>query len=158
MIVRPRDYLCPDSHDLALSVARQSNVDGTGKTMLAVVDLKGPEVRVLTSLKLKELGSTSRYIANDFIRQQFIPYLKKGDRAADIRLTLSEVNCKTESAATVPAVPVGRRPADSTPPPATRANQLQSPPVDTVKGTLELLWTVVGVAIAAAVVFFNAGA
>jgi uncharacterized membrane protein YgcG len=92
VVVLPKQYDCPDARQLTLDLAQRWGVNGDGKTLLLVVDLKGHKVRAHGSPELNQAGVTSDYITNSLIPQQFVPYMRKGDLATAIRLTMLDVD------------------------------------------------------------------
>jgi uncharacterized membrane protein YgcG len=98
VVVLPKDYRCSDARELTLQLAKKWDVDGPGKNLLVVVDLGGHKVRAHGSPALNNAGVTSDYISNALIPKQFIPYMRQGDLATAIRLTILDVNRVQSSA------------------------------------------------------------
>lgn len=92
VVVLPKNYDCPDARQLTLDLAQRWGVNGDGKTLLLVVDLKGHKVRAHGSPELNKTGVTSDYITNSLIPHEFLPYMRKGDLATAIRLTMLDVD------------------------------------------------------------------
>jgi uncharacterized membrane protein YgcG len=107
VLILPKNYICSDAHQLALDVAKKWNTYADGKNLFMLVDIHGHKVRVIGSNELVKDGITSSYLTNDLVPRQFVPYMRHGDLASAIRLTLLEVDHKaarTESSLSAPPV------------------------------------------------------
>ena len=104
VVILPSSYSCPDLHQLSLELADSWHT-GAGRTLLMVVDLKGHKVRMIGSPDLNSSGITSVYITNSLIPKNFVPYMKAGDLASAVRVSLVEVNKKLSAESTAISAP-----------------------------------------------------